>query len=195
MYGTLTARLLAPRDDATLTVVLGGTSPALVNLPRKDGATKLAHQPLSSGMATRDFYLAFRVDRAAPLYPKPLDVGPEANGKVVPVKGAREVVIGLPGDKRSGCVWVVKSVTGDSPWGASVKPLGQVQFTPDVAPQMGIVISRAGIFENTFRVVGKGRSVVELEYKRTWQTGQPPEKAFRVTLDVQELPATAQTGP
>lgn len=185
MYGTLTARLAQPRDAATLSVLLGGTEPARVDLVRKDGTTRLVRHTLSMGIEPFTYYLAFRVDRAAPSWPPPLDVGPAAEGKVVAVKGVYEVVIALPGDLDSGCLWTIKSVVGDGVTAASVKPIGQPQFVPAPA-EAGA--ARTGTFENLLRVVDTGVSVVELEYHRPWQTGVPPEKTFKVTLQVDGLP-------
>lgn len=63
MLGTLTARLADPRDESTLTVILDGTRAVKVQLPRKNGATKLVRHTLSSPVARRSFYLALRVAR------------------------------------------------------------------------------------------------------------------------------------
>ncbi len=182
LHGTLTIRLLPARDAGSLTVVFDGTQAGRIELPRKDGATKLVLRTLDNVLATQDFYLAFRVDRAASESPRPLVIGPESNGKEVVVQGTKEVVIGLPGDKRSGCVWIVKRVQGDAPTSSSVAVWGEPQFTPALGAQAGM--ARNGTFENVLRVTGVGKSDVELEYRRTWQTDKPPEKTYRVTLDV-----------
>jgi len=192
MYGTLLARLAPAREAQTLNVLFDGTEAGRVDIPRKDGTTLLVRRTLRSAMGTANFYLALRVERAAPAWPKPLDVGPEADGKEVVVKGAREVVIGLPGDKTSGCVWTIKSVQGEAVKGGAVKAVGTAQFTPTAGPQAGAV--SAGVFENTLRVVEKGKSAVELEYRRPWQTDVPAEKTFRVTLDVQEVVGSGAAG-
>jgi len=133
------------------------------------------------------YFLALRVDQAAPNWPRPLDVGPEANGKQVVVRGVREVVIALPGDRDSGLVWVVKRVQGDAPRFSSVRVAGAPQFMPALGPTAGL--HRAGTFENILSVCGTGKSYVDMELKRTWQSDVPPAKRFTVTLDVQTLAA------
>ena len=193
MLGTLTARLSPARNAENLSVILNGTDPARLELPRKDGTTRLIRRTLGGVLQTENFYLAFRVDRAAPDWPRPLDIGPESDGKEVVVKGVKEVVIGLPGDKNSGCVWIITGVQGDAPTSSSVKASGEPQFTPAIGTDAGM--TRNGIYENILRITGTGKSYVELEYKRTWQTDKPAEKTFKVTLDVQESPATLPAQP
>lgn len=190
LFGTLTARLAPARDAQTLTVILDGSQAGQLELPRKDGATRLIVRPLGSVLAMENFYLAFRVARAAPAWPRPLDIGPESDRKEVVVEGVREVVVGLPGDRRSGCVWIIKGVQGDAPTSSSVKASGEPQFTPATGEKAGP--ERNGTFENVLRVTGTGKSYVELEYKRTWQTDTPAQKTFRVTLDVQQSAGTAK---
>jgi predicted secreted protein len=193
LTGALRARLAPARETATLCVQLDGSSVARVDLPREDGATKLVRHTIGSSMKVTNFYLAFRVDRAARSWARPLDVGPESDGKTVVVKGTREVILALPGDRDSGLVWVIKSIQGDSPLGANVQAAGTPQFVSGAAPPPGK--SREGTFENSLRVVGTGKSDVELEYKRPWQTDTPAQKTFRVTLDVQDVPPLPAPAP
>jgi predicted secreted protein len=192
LVGRLTARLLPAREAETLTVLVDGTQTAQVPLARKDGANALVRRSLGGMMGTVNFYLALRVDRAAAGF-KPLEVGAESDGKEVVVKGVREVVISLPGDKDSGCVWVIKGVQGDAPTSSSVQASGEAQFNPALGAAAGA--TRKGAYENVLRVMGTGKSWVELEYRRPWQTDQPAEKTFKVTLDVQEVPATMPAKP
>ncbi len=183
LYGTLTVRVCPAREAEKLTVLLDGTKTERLDLPRQDGATRLIRQRLDSGIARQDFYLAFRVDRAAPDWPRPLDIGLEAEGKEVLVKGTKEVVISLPGDKRSGLVWSVKGLQGDALLASSVKSSGGPQFAP--ANGAAADTGGRGLFENVFRVTGCGKTHVELEYNRPWQSDKPAKKTYRVTLDVQ----------
>lgn len=192
LVGTLTARLAPAREAETLTVVLDGTQSARVQLARKDGANALVRRSLGGLMGRVNFYLALRVDRAAAGF-KPLEIGAESDGKEVVVKGVREVVISLPGDKDSGCVWVIKGVQGDAPTSSSVQASGEAQFNPALGAEAGP--TRKGTYENVLRVVGTGKSWVELEYKRPWQTDQPAEKTYKVTLDVQDVPPTMPAKP
>lgn len=187
LYGSLTARLGPARDAATLAIVLDGTEPGRVELARQDGATGLVHRALGGVLDTSNYYLAFRVDRAALDWPRPLDIGLESDGKQVSVKGVQEIVIGLPGDRRSGCVWMVKRVQGVATATASVTSCGEPQFTPAIGEAASV--ARNGIFENVLRVISAGKCRVELEYKRNWQSDKPAEKTFAVTLDVQESPS------
>lgn len=192
-YGTLTARVAPARSSETLTVILDGSRSELLCVPRRDGATRLAVCPMGGPLGQMTYCLAFRVARAAPAWPRPLELGPESNGHEVVVRGTREVVIGLPGDRQSGLVWTVKKVQGDSPVSSSVKAWGEPQFTPFVGEQGGP--TRRGIFENVLRVTGRGKTYVELEWKRTWQTDKPPEKTYAVTLDVQDAPSSPRAKP
>lgn len=193
LFGTLTARVAPARRADTLTLILDGSRPELVELPRKNGATRLVVRPMGGVLAEVKYVLALRVERAAPGWPRPLDVGPEATGKQVVVRGTREVVIGLPGDRNSGLEWVVKRVRGDGPMFSSVRASGTPQFTPAIGAQAGS--NRAGTFENVFSVTGIGKSYVELELKRTWQKDVPPAKTFTVTLDVQSVVDTGAERP
>jgi predicted secreted protein len=187
LYGTLLARLAEPREPESLKVILDGTEPGSIALDRKDGATKLVARKLGGLEQDKSIYLAFRVEKAAKNWPAPLDVGPESDGKVVKVAGTREVVIALPGNKASGCTWVISKVQGDAIKGGAVKAVGQPQFTPGAGAETA---KGDGTFENVLRVVEKGKSDVELQYKRLWQADAPPEKTFRVTLEVQDIPPT-----
>lgn len=185
MLGTLTVRLCPARSEEKLTVLLGGTCSERIELPRKNEANAVVCRPLGGPIESRNFYLAFRVDRAAPDWPRPVEIGLESDGKEVVVKNAREVVISLPGDKRSGLVWKVKRIQGDAPLSSSVKEAGEPQFVPSAGA------SGEGVFENVLRVSGTGKSYVELEYGRPWQADKPAEKTWKVTLDVHPLPSSA----
>jgi predicted secreted protein len=184
--GSLTVRLAQAREDATLQVLLGGSTPARIDLTRKDGATRVVRQTLTAGLEPFERYLAFRVERAAPWWAAPLDVGPAADGQTIEVRGAHEIVIALPGDLDSGNVWAVTAVRGDAPLGAAVKALGQPQFVAGPVVAGG---GRVGTFENVLRVLDTGTCEVELAYRRPWQPEASPEKTFRVTLEVVELPS------
>ena len=184
-FGTLTVRLAQPRDAAVLTVLLDGSVAARVDMARADGATRVVRHVLDAGIEPLTLYLALRVSRAAPGWPVPLEIGPEANGKVIEVRGAHEVVIALPGDRASGNAWIVTSVVGDSPRSAPLRAMGQAQFVPAAPGSAGA--ARGGTFENVLRVVSTGRCSVELEYRRLWQRGGPAEKTFSVVLQIEEL--------
>lgn len=180
MHGSLTARLLPVRSPDKLTVLFGGSETARLDLPRRDGATALAVRKLDGGISDATFYIALRVERAAPQWPAPLEIGPDSNGKQVVVQGVKEVVIGLPGVKNTGLVWSMHPPRGLPSFVLSVQPVGTPQFTPNP----GADASGEGIFENVFRVTGTGQTHVMLEYKRPWQKDQAPEKTFEVFFDV-----------
>jgi inhibitor of cysteine peptidase len=180
MVGTLTARLANPKDSDFLTVILDGSNPETVRIPRKDKATLLVKKTLSSGVADETFFLAFRVDAAVPDAPKAVEIGAEADGKTVVVKGASRVLIKLPGDRRSGLVWTVESVKGEA-----VKADGEVQYTPNPPSPAAVAPPPDGFFETAFKVVGKGKVDIDMAHKRTWQDDVPPAKTFHVTLEVQ----------
>jgi len=189
MVGTLTVRLSPAYEKDRLTVQLGGTEAERVDLPRTDGATALVRKRMGV-VRPQTFYLAFRVDRAAPDWPVPLRVGPDADGTTVAVEGVREVVIRLPGDSRSGLVWTVREVRGDGLLTSSVTYTGWPQFVPGASAEA----ERAGTghVENVFRVVDTGKTDIVLEHRRPWQADQPAEKAFKVTLDVRSVPEAAR---
>ena len=205
MLGRLTVRLADPRDENTLTVILDGTRAVKVQLPRRDGATRLVRHTLSSAVSEASFYIALRVDRAAPGASKAQEIGPGADGQTVRVKGVSRVIIKLPGNRNSGFAWEVTSVDG-----RAVQVDGGVQYVPDAmeedyrpgaddlddlarALEVRDVLPEiaGGIYEAAFRVVGKGQATVKMAYRRSWQAETPPEKTFRVTLDVQDGPVSA----
>lgn len=192
LYGALTLRQAQPRAAETLAVLIDGTSAQRVTVARRDGATTLARVVLDAGMEPRTLFVALRVERASLGWPAPLDLGPESDGKVVTVSDVSEVVVALPGDRTTGLVWSVTSVVGDSPRGAAVKVLGTPQF---VAEGERVGVSRPGRFENLLRVVDTGRVEVVLAYQRPWQPEVPPERTYRVTLDVVSLPTRAGRAP
>ena len=202
MLGRLTVRLADPRDENTLTVILGGSRAVQVRIPRKDGATKLVRYRLSSAVGEATFYLAFRVKRAALGGPKAMEIGPEANSKTVKVKGVSRIIIRLPGNRNSGFAWEVAAVEGKA-----VKVAGRVRYAPDATAQDGSAGAhgpplgmsgllrelQGGTYEAHFRVIGKGKSTVQLSYHglRLGPAKKPPEKTFRVTLEVQDVPVSA----
>jgi predicted secreted protein len=189
LEGRLTARLCPTRDAEALTIALEGNEPAKVNLPRQDGAKTVVLRKLDSPLAEGEgYYLAFRVERADRQWPKVLDLGPEANGKVIAIKrDVKEVVIGLPGDLQSGAAWVVKKMQAVEPASSCVATSAKPQFIS--APPAEAGTERRGVFENVFRVTGSGKTMIELEYRREWQTEVPADQTFSVTLEVQEEPA------
>ncbi len=184
IYGTLTARQAQPRDDASLAVLLDGSDSSRIELPRRAGATLLVRHTMRSNLESLDLYLALKVEHAAPAWPRPLEVGPESNGKVVTVRGAHEVVLALPGDLASGKAWIVESIGGDSPHGGAAKVAGAPQF---VAGPPTKTSARPGTFETLLRVAELGTCDVVLAYRDPRQEDAPPEQTFRVTLKVVEL--------
>lgn len=193
LEGRLTARLCPTRDAEVLTISLEGSVPAKVNLSRQDGAKTVVLRKLDSPLADGEgYYLAFRVERADRQWPKVLDLGPEANGKVIAIKrDVKEIVIGLPGDLQSGATWVVKKMQAVEPAKSCVSPSAKSQFISAPAAEAGA--ERRGVFENVFRVMGAGKTKVELEYRREWQTEVPADQTFSVTLEVQEEPAPSDS--
>ncbi len=188
MLGTLTVRLSPAESSDLLTIQLGGTDFSQVELPREDGATALVSRTLGI-VQNQTFYLAFRVDKAAPTWPAPLVVGLDANGQTLVVDGVREVVIRLPGDRSSGLEWTVTKVQGEGLTTSSVTLAGSPQFTPDPGEQA--IPKDSGTYENAFRVAETGITDVELTYRRPWETDQPAEDTFRVTLDVRSVPGVS----
>lgn len=186
IYGTLTARQAQPRDDASLAILLDGSDSSRIELPRRAGATHLVRHTMRSNLESLDLYLALKVERAAPAWPRPLDIGPESNGKVVTVRGAHEVVLALPGDLASGKTWVLESIGGNSPHGGAAKVAGAPQF---VAGPPTKTSARPGTFETLLRVGELGTCEVALAYRDPRQEGAPAEQTFRVTLKVVELAA------
>lgn len=182
MLGILKARLLPARDAAKLTVLLDGQYPQFIDLKREDGGKSFASYPMNGILEAKTFYLAFQVKHAAPQWLMPVDIGLDSNGNVLAVSGAREVVIGLPGEEISGCEWIVTSIVDDSPQVDCLRLEGGPQFTP--ALEVAEDAPRSGTFENIFSVQGNGRAEVTLEYRRPWQTEEPAEQTFTVTLEV-----------
>ena len=184
IYGTLTARQAQPRDEASLAILLDGSDSSRIELARRDGATQLVRHTMRSNLESLDLYLALRVERAAPAWPRPLDIGPESNGKVVTVRGAHEVVLALPGDLANGKVWTLESIGGSSPHGGAAKVAGAPQF---VAGPPTKTSARPGTFEILLRVFELGTADVLLTYRDPRLEDAPAEQTFRVTLKVVEL--------
>jgi|GEM_PF-3715047 len=177
LNGRLTLRAAAARDASTLTMICDGSKASTEAFERKDGATKVVRKVLGGLSGDVNYYLAFRVIKAAPEWPKPMDLGAESNGKEVVVKDSREIIITLPVERTSGLAWQVKRVQGDSPKGSSVVAVG----TPQSVPANDL---RTAHTEVLLKVVGTGKTLVELELKRSWETEKKAEKTFEVTLDV-----------
>jgi predicted secreted protein len=189
IIGRGTLLMTPPKQDST---PAGSTPPALspkatqtVELPRQAGATRLVKYALQ-GLPfdeALELYLAFRVEDLGRI----LVVGPEADGKTVPVKDVDTVLIRLPGDTAKNSVWSVKSVRGKA-----VEALGGVEYEEDPANAFGVSLS--GTFKAFFRVQQKGRTTVALECRPLTEEAKAANKSFKVTLNVQAT-AAKSSGP
>lgn len=181
LHGTLTVRLSEPRDAEMLTVLVAGSKPQQIQLPRKDGSTKLVRADLENHLGDKlAFYIALRVEKAAAGAPAPLQIGADADGKTIEVKGVSRVLVLLPGNMTTGYSWAIARVEG-----AAVQAAGEVQYT--AKPHQPGMVGGGGTFEASFRVVEKGKATVTMEYRRPWEKDTPAEKKFTVTLDVQDV--------
>ncbi len=50
----------------------------------------------------------------------------------------------------------------------------------------GAIAGHGGIHHWRFQAVGPGLCSIELEYRRAWETGKPPERTFRIKLKVRK---------
>lgn len=183
LHGTLTIRLPEARDAETLTVLLAGSKPQQVQLPRKDGSAKLVRTELENHLGDKlAFYIALRVEKATAGGPAPLQIGADSGGKTVEVKGVARVLILLPGNITTGYSWAIARIEGDA-----VKADGEVQYA--AKEQKPGLVGGGGTFEASLLVVAKGKATVTLEYRRPWEKEKPAEKTFTVTLDVQDVPS------
>jgi predicted secreted protein len=116
------------------------------------------------------------------------------DGKTVNVSAAKSVQVKLAGNPTTGYSWVVSKVDGNA-----LQQVGGVDYARGGGPGVG----EGGAFLATFNVANVGKTVVVMEYRRSWEKEKPPAKTFTVTLEVVDkngkpasMPSSAPaTGP
>jgi inhibitor of cysteine peptidase len=121
---------------------------------------------------------------AAPAPATALAVTEADNGKTLKLGTAATTTISLAGNATTGFSWAVSKVEGDA-----LQQVGDIQYTPQRAPAG--MVGTGGTSTVTFRAVKPGQTTISLAYARPWERGTPPAQTFKVTLVVDQAPATA----
>lgn len=120
------------------------------------------------------------VNTAAPLPAEDVLLSEADNGKNILVKGAKNVIISLPGNATTGYAWTLGGVNGNA-----VELAGEIVYT--AARNQPGAVGSGGIATARFRVARAGESRVTLNYARPWETNNPA-RTFIVTLIVEKAP-------
>jgi len=96
----------------------------------------------------------------------------EDHGKQVNLKLADEFYIALPANPATGFTWAIAQI--DS---CRVKQVGEVSFKPD-SEHLGA----PGIQTFTFKCLQSADTVLEMIYRRPWETESAPIDTFSLTL-------------
>jgi inhibitor of cysteine peptidase len=92
------------------------------------------------------------------------------SGSVVNIDVGDRLEIGLEANPSTGYSWLVP------------EDLPGVEFVGETWTTDSDLVGSAGTATLTFEVVEPGTWVIELEYRRPWETGEPPERTFEVTI-------------
>ena len=109
----------------------------------------------------------------------PIELGDDDGGKTVSVAVGASIRVSLAGNPTTGYSWHVAKIEGDA-----VEQVGPIEFQrrPHRPGMMGV----GGGFHATFQAARPGTSTVTLHYARPWEKNKPPEKTFRVAVQVGE---------
>jgi len=109
--------------------------------------------------------------------PDTVRLGEADNGRSVTVAKGGTVIVTLPSNPSTGFSWAVVL-----PAPAQLEPQGEPKYVPSGSTTP--VVGAGGTEVFTFRARATGTGTLELGYARPFEKGVPPEKTFRVTVDV-----------
>ena len=101
---------------------------------------------------------------------------PETGGQAIVVLG-QEVALQLEANASTGYRWELVQPVSDV---VSVVDNGTYREAPDPEARVGT----GGSTSFVFRAVRRGRAVLDLVYRRFWETDVPPAKLVKVELEV-----------
>lgn len=103
-----------------------------------------------------------------------IQIGEQDAGKTVTLKTGDMLVVSLDGNLTTGFNWV------PAPQNPTLlKQVGEPEVTPDSSE-----LGAPGKIVLKFEAAAKGRTALQLDYKRPWEENTAPEKVFEVTVVV-----------
>ncbi len=105
-------------------------------------------------------------------------IGMADNGKTVTAKKGEEIVLSLPANPTTGFDWTLTLV--DKTLGQPTIDFASSTTDPNIAGAGGV---RTFTWSGTSALDLRGTHVVELAYKRSWET-TPPARTFKVTIKI-----------
>lgn len=126
----------------------------------------------------------FAICPPAPATDKPKDadvikITAADEGKTIKAPLGKKLEIHLAGNPTTGFQWQIGKIKGKA-----IKAEGKATYVPDKydPPRMG----SGGIFIFPLAAVKPGKASIELKYIRPWEKDVPPNKIFKVNIEVTE---------
>lgn len=105
---------------------------------------------------------------------QPTMLGEGDNGQTVTVGSGGQITIDLPGNPTTGYSWA--ATVGD--------PSVISESSPPVFTSSSSALGAGGTYRFQYRARSAGQTDVTLVYQRSWETGVPPQKTYKITVVV-----------
>lgn len=109
----------------------------------------------------------------------PVAVTSADSGKTNTVKVGQVIVVSLDGNITTGYAWDMAGIKGDS-----VAQEGKVEYLQKAHPEG--MVGGGGMFQAKFKAKKPGKTIVKLEYARSWEKDQKPARTFEITISVEK---------